>query len=252
MSQGFFDNLIQWEFTRNGTTRTLPYLYYDVRSLAAIYTAKSSKIKALLPSQDMRPVELIPGRCLVAFACFEYRKTDGPPYNEVSISFLITYKKRQIPGLTSARMLLSRATESYVWQLPVTTEQARAGGVDLFSYPKFIADIEFENDGEWITCILADKGQEVLRMSGKNLKTKRGKITRYITYAVENSTPLMAEIWVNPIEYAEAYGGSAVQLQIGTGHPICETLEHVGISKQALAFQYSPYNQAILFPARNI
>ena len=251
MSQGFFDNLVQWDFTRKGTTRKLPYLYYDVMSFAAIYTAKSSKIKALLPSQDFRPVELRPGRCLIAFACFEYRKTDGPPYNEVSLSFLVTFKKRQIPGLTAARMLLSRAIELYVWQLPVTTEQARAGGVDLFGYPKFIADIEFENDGKWGTCLLAENGQEILRMRGRNLDTKRGKITRYITYAVENGKPLMAEVRINPIEYAEAFGGSSIQLKIGSGHPICDTLKQVGLSKRALVYQYSPYNEAILFPAQN-
>jgi hypothetical protein len=220
--------------------------------LTAIYTAKTSKIKVHLPSQDFRPVELSPGRCLVAFACFEYRKTDGPPYNEVSISFLVTYKKRQIPGLTAARMLLTRATESYVWQLPVTTEQARAGGVDLFGYPKFIASIEFENAGKWVTCTLAENGQEILRMRGENLVTKRGKISHYITYAVENGNPLMAEIRVNLIEYAEAYGGRAYQLEIGSGHYICKTLKQIGLSKQALAYQYSPYNKSILFPARNI
>lgn len=252
MGQGFFDNLVQWEFTRNGTTRTLPYRYFDSTSMAVIYTANTNKIKALLPHPDMNPVEFTPGRCLIAFACFEYRKTDGPPYNEVSISFLITYKKRQYPGITAAKMVASREISSYVWQLPVTTEQARAGGVDLFGYPKFIADIDFESDDDWITCTMYEGDDGILEIKGRKLPTKRGKPIRYITYAMENETPLAADVLVNPIEYAESYDDRNVDLSLLFGHEISATLVQLGIGKRALVYQYSPYNQSILYPARNI
>jgi len=252
MSQGFFDHLVQWEFTRNSTTRTLPYRYFDTTSLAVIYTAETIKVRELLPHPDMNPVELIPGRCLVAFACFEYRKTDGPPYNEVSISFLITFKKRQIPGLTAAKMLLSRTISSYVWQLPVTTEQARAGGADLFGYPKFIADIDFESDNDWITCTIYANGKGILALKGRKLRTRQSKPIRYITYTTENDTPLVAEILVNPKEYAESYQNKDVNFTLLHGHEISETLAQLGLGKRALVYQYSPFNQSILYPARNL
>jgi hypothetical protein len=230
----------------------LPYRYFDNTSMAVIYTANTAKIKDLLPHPEMTPVELVPGRCLVAFACFEYRKPDGPPYNEVSISFLITYKQRQLPGITAAKMMLSRAISSYVWQLPVTTEQACAGGVDLFGYPKFIADIEFESDDDWLTCTMYADDKGILELKGRKLPTKRGKPIRYLTYALENDTPLLAEVLVNPVEYAESYKDSNVQLSLLFGHEISHTLVQLGLSKRALLYQYSPFNESILFPARNI
>ena len=252
MTQGFLDNLVQWEFSRNGTTRKLPYRYYDVGSLAAIFSADRRKIKDLLPHSDLRPVEIFPGRGLVAFACFEYRKTDGLPYNEVSISFLVTFKKRQIPGLTAARMMLSHEISSYVWQLPVTTEQAYTGGFDLFAYPKFIAKIVFDHGDEWITCTLTENDQQILKFRGKILATKGGKITRYITYAVEDRIPLRADMVVNPIKYAESYGGGAMDLKVGNDHQICKVLNQIGLSKRALAYQFIPFNETILYPARNL
>jgi hypothetical protein len=154
---------------RKGASRILPYFYYDTTSLAVIFLASSSKIAELLPHPDMKPVELVPGRCLVAIATFEYRKTDADPYNEVSISFLVSFRQRQIPGITAARMMPSRAISSYVWQLPVTTEHARAGGVDLFGYPKFLADINFVREKDWITCTLVESDQEILSLKGQRL-----------------------------------------------------------------------------------
>jgi hypothetical protein len=252
VTEAFFDNWVRWDFERSGTRRTLPYFYYDASSLSAVFAASSSKIKDLLPNPDMKPVEMVPGRCLVAITAFEYRKTDVNPYNEVSIAFLITFSQRQIPGITAARMMLSRAISVYVWQLPVTEEHDRAGGADLFGYPKFLADINFVREQDKIECTLAENGQEVLRLQGPRPQSGQGKPIRYITYAVEGGVPLVAEILVNPIEYAEAYNSAAVELRLGTEHPISEALREVELSRRALVYQYSPVNQAILLPARNL
>jgi hypothetical protein len=252
MSNGFFADIVRWEFERNGTRRTLPYFYYDNLSMVAVFLASSSEIRKLLPHPDMKPVEIIPGQGIVAFATFEYRKTDVEPYNEVSISFLVSFRQRQIPGITAASMMLSRNTASYVWQLPVTTEHARAGGIDLFGYPKYLADIDFERDDDWITCTLAEGGLEILRLRGQRLPTRQGNPMRYTTYAVENGIPLAANVLVNPVEYAEAYGGRAIELELGSGHHVCDILRQIGLGKRAWVYQYSPVNQAILFPARNL
>jgi len=252
MSKDFFENWTRWDFERNGTQRKLPKFYYDNTSLVAIFLASSSKVLQLLPHPLMRPVEMIPGRCIVAFGAFEYRKTDFKPYNEVSISFLISFGKRQIPGITAIKMMLSRATSSYVWQLPVNTEHARAGGVDLFGYPKFLAAIDFEKSNDWITCTLREGDQDILQLRGRKLPTKPGKLTRYITYSMENGNPLVAEVLVNPLEYAQSYLGHTVELELGSRHRVSDVLKQIDLGKRALAYQYSPVNEAILFPARNI
>jgi hypothetical protein len=252
MSNQFFKGWARWEFERNGTGRILPYFYYDTTSLTALFLASTSRIGELLPHPDMKPVELVPGRCLVAFAAFEYRKTDVDPYNEVSISFLISFRRRQIPGVTAARMMLSRSISSYVWQLPVTTEHARAGGVDLFGYPKFLADINFVREENWITCTLVEDDQEILSLRGQRLSTRPGKPVRYITYAVEEGNPLMAEVLINPLEYAESYMPGTVELKLGKEHPVGDVLGQIGLSRRAIVYQYSPVNESILFPARNV
>ncbi|MDT8273865.1 MAG: hypothetical protein RRA35_11815, partial [Desulfomonilia bacterium] len=64
----------------------LPIFYYDNTAMSAIYTASTRQVKKLLPSDKMYPVEMFPGRSLMVFTAFEYRRTDIDPYNEFSIS----------------------------------------------------------------------------------------------------------------------------------------------------------------------
>ncbi len=252
MSSGFFDKIVQWEFERNGTRRLLPHFHYDCMSISAIFTASTSRVKKLLPNASLIPVEMIPGRCLVAFTGFEHRRTDIGPYNEVSISFLVTFKRGQIPGITLARMIMTRNFASYIWQLPVTTEHACAGGVDLFGFPKFIADIKFETGGEWIKCKLSKDGQDILCLEGHKLPTKRGKPIRYFSYTFANNIPLVTVSLVNPLEFAVGYSSKDFRLKLGANDPISKSLANIDLSKHHIAYHFIPLNETILFPARNI
>jgi hypothetical protein len=248
----FFENRVRWELERNGTRRKLPYFYFDNTSLTAMFTASSPKVRALLPHPELRLVELLPGRCLVAFTAFEYRRTDVEPYNEVSISFLVTFRRRQVPGFTVAGMMRSGVFSAYVWQLPVNTEHARAGGVDLFCYPKILADIQFEWNEDWVTCTLAEEGETILRLGGRKLAGRRRKPIHYFTYSFEDGAPLITEVLVNPLEFAETYAAGAVSLELGASHHISQKLREIDLGKRALVYQYMASTEAILFPAHNL
>ena len=247
-----FEGIKQWEFERDDIKAKLPVFYYDNTTLTAIYTASTKKVKAHLPHPAMRPVELFPGRCLVAFTAFEYRETDIDPYNEFSITCLITFGRSQVPGLTVTGMLARRCFTGYVWHLPVTTEIARVGGVELYGYPKFLADIEFTKEGGWITCDLSEEGTRILSLKGRVLPTKKGKITRYITYPVKDGIPLKAHVYVTPLEFAESRNPKDAELTVGSGHAICDELGGIGLSKKPVVYQYLPVNEAILFGGRNL
>jgi hypothetical protein len=252
MTSDFFRGIMRWNVERNGVTRLLPYFYYDSLSLGTVYTASSVEVRKLIPHPDLHPIELTPGRCLAAFAAFEYRHTDVDPYNEVNISFLVSHRMRPIPLLTFASAVRRRVISSYVWQLPVTTEHARAGGADLFGFPKFIADIQFEKKPQQVSCTLSVSGEQILQITGRVFPTGPGKPIRYVTYAAEQDSLVVADVLVNQLEYAESRSGDSVQLELGESHPIARTLKSLKLASRPLFYQYSPRNEAILFPARNV
>ena len=252
MDRHFFQGIKQWEISREGFEGKLPVFYYDTTSLTAIYTASTNRVEKLLPLPQMKPIEMVPGRCLVAFTAFEYRQTDIDAYNEFSIAFLVTYDKPVIPFATAAALMAQRKFTAYVWQLPVTTEVARVGGVEFYGYPKFIADIEFRKEPHQITCNLSENGEKILSLTGSVLPTKKEKHARYVTYSVCENIPLVTNIFINPIEMGQSRNKKAVSLEIGTDHSISEALQDIGLSQFPVQYQYSPLNQGILFPGRNM
>ena len=252
MNNEFFKGVKQWEFNLGELSFKLPVFYYDTTTITAIYTASTGKVKKLLPLAQMNPIELSPGKCLVAFTAFEYRRTDIDPYNEFAIAFLVTFDKPQIPFFTSALQIYRRRMTAYVWQLPVTTEIARVGGVELYGYPKFIADIKFEKQADHITCHLSEDDHKILSLRGKVLPVTRGKNSKIITYSNIEDIPLVTNIYFNQLEFAESRDKQAATIEVGSDHRICEELQKIGISATPVMYQYSPLNQAILFAGRNL
>jgi hypothetical protein len=249
----FFQGIVQWELTdeRQGITGKLPCFYYDNTCMTATFTASTEMVRALLPSPDMHPVEAFRGRALVAFTAFEYRATDIDPYNEFSISFPVTFGKRNIPGLSSLLMMFRRYFTAYVWQLPVTTERARAAGVELYGYPKFLADITFTTEGGMLACRLSENGRHILTLKGKRLRTSPEKVNRFKTYSVKDGVPLAANIYMNPKEFAKSMLPGSAELVLGE-HGIAQTLRSAGLSPRPMFYQYMPVMESILFGPRNL
>ncbi len=252
MKGDFFKGVVQWEFGWKQAIGKLPVFYQDNTSFTAIFTAPTANVLKLLPHKAMKPIEVYPGKCLAAFTAFEYRQSDIDPYNEFSISFPVSFGCMPIPGLTIGLQMLRRSYTAYVWKLPVTTEIARAGGVDLYGYPKFIADIVFKRSPDKIECELSENGKKILTLGGKVLPTSKGAHIRYRTYSMFGEIPLVANVVVNPIEYAQSMNGGAAWLDLGAEHPIAVTLKGLGLSAKPMMYQYSPLNEAILFAGRNL
>ncbi len=252
MNTDFFSGIKQWEMEWEGEQALLPVFYYDTTSITAIYTADTNKIRALLPPGGMYPVELYPGRALIAFSAFEYHKTDIDPYNEFAVAVIVSYGKPRIAGITPVLQMARRHFSAYIWQLPVTTEIARKGGVQMYGFPKFIAGIAFEKSGSAITCHLSEGDEKILSLRGRVLPTRREKVTRFTTYSMIGDIPIKANVFINPIRFAQTMTRSAATLELGSSHFISRTLAGLGLSPYPITYQYSPVNQGILFAGRNI
>jgi hypothetical protein len=254
MNKGeFFKGVIQWDWMTKDLSLEgkLPVFYYDNTAMTAIYTASTALIRRLLPRTDMHPVEVIKGRALAAFTAFEYRATDIDPYNEFSISFPITFGKKGIPGLTVLGMMARRYFTAYVWQLPVTTERARKGGVEMYGYPKFLADIVFSHEGNMLVCTLSEGDRNILTLKGKKLRTSPEKVNRFKTFSVKDGVPLAANVYMNPQEFGKSISRKAAQLTLGN-HDISGQLRELDLSESPLFFQYMPLMEAILYGPRNL
>lgn len=230
----------------------LPIFYYDNTGMSAIYTASTAAVRQRLPSAGMHPVELYPGRCLVVFSAFEYRRTDIGPYNEFSVSVLISHGKPAIPGLTTLACTLRNEFTAWVLHLPVTSERARKGGVEMAGYPKFLADIDFTRGDGFNSCTVRENGRLILTMTGKQVTTAPGRQARYVIHTQKDGIPLSANLYINPTQYRQTLGRGNTRVEISDEHPVGAGLRALDIGSTPLLYQYMPSYEAILFGSKNL
>jgi hypothetical protein len=247
----FFQGIVRWMVEKNGTRRLAPFFYLDGLSLNAIYTASTAIVRKLIERPDLHPMEIWPGRCLVIFGAYEFYKTDGEPFNEMPITFLVTHPRRQIFLFPLLQAMTSKVFPGYSWDLPVSNEYCRAGGVDIWGAPKYIADIHIKKSKEWVEFTLSEAGYEVLKFKGRVLPTGQGKPVRAITYWPGYGGYLKANVVANPIEFAQSLNRNSCEICIGENSRLGETLQKMKLSKFPLLYQYSPRIEQILYPPRN-
>jgi hypothetical protein len=138
------------------------------------------------------------------------------------------------------------APMTYSHHLPVTTEIARIVGAEFAGYPKFLADIEFTEEGDWLTCELKSDGQNVLTLSGRMLDAKR--LPRYRVHPItfRRGYILRSELVLSEREMGASRSGKDVRLELGD-HRIAEELKELRLGR-VLGFGYCPQAQGILTP----
>ncbi len=242
----FFRQIEHVEVPWGNRTIFCPVFYYDVATLSAQFLAPVDKVRKLLPSSRMHPLRVTPKQCVFTISAFEYRDSDIGSYNEVSIGIPIELDKPS-PVFTGILRKAPAVPKLYIWHLPVTTEIARAAGVEFAGYPKFLADITFERDGEWVKCQLQKGGQHILTLIGREREqdneTPRSRIH---PITVREGYILRCELILSARRQISSRDSESVRLELGE-HPIAQEVKELKLGK-LLAYQYTPQHQAILTP----
>jgi hypothetical protein len=223
----------------------VPIFYYDISSISAAFLTPLEKIKALLLSLRMKPLRVTPWHGLTVITAYEYRDCDLGPYNEVSISFPITIDKTSswintMLGKTGEYMKV------YIRHLPVTTEIARAVGVDFAGFPKFIAQIEFVEEDGWCRCRLSGDQGHILTLGVRQLPLVTAGRSRVHSMTLLEDKILRLEFVISESDKAVSRDSEDFQLELGD-HQISQELKELGLGRMSFC-TYAPKYQAILSP----
>lgn len=115
--------------------------------LGATFAAPKDDVTELLPD-GLHPVRATPtGKAAVTLLSIEYHDvaiSNLDPYNEFAV---IIPSHHASPSRIPYVSALTQATNGYIWYLPVTTEAAKAFGVDVWGFPKVVGDITHDDNG---------------------------------------------------------------------------------------------------------
>lgn len=137
-----------------------PNFYYRNSRVTAVFTADIEKLRELMPAkvlEQVQPLQIWPGRGLVAFTAYSYHYCDNDSYNEVALS-IITNKpgNSNLGPITLIGQSISKDFWGYVLKLPVNTELARVRGVVGYNLPKWLTGINVREDEHSVSYDIID------------------------------------------------------------------------------------------------
>lgn len=253
----FFAGIDQTDLMIRGVKARSPLFYRDVGLTLAVVTADLAAARALLPS-GLVPLALPTGRALLGISCFEYRDTDIGPYNEVALGVAVRAEGARATGLGAvARSTLRQVYHAFICDLPVTTEIALHGGVDIFNYPKFLADIRFEGTPRARTCRVLDRetGALIYAFEADRFGTRphpsvetpgvAPDVVTFVSYPIIGGVPHRATLRVNQQEHGTRRLRGGFRTTLGT-HPRSALLAAL-LPGRTLQVTHVPRAQAILY-----
>lgn len=244
----FFEGVAQEDVVIAGQPAKVPIFYYDGTAMTVVFPARYGAVKSLMPDPRYVPARLAPGIGVIGISAFEYRDTDIGPYNELAIAVPLNDPpfSLNLPGRAMLAGLRRGQLHAYVHHLPVTTEVARAGGVDFYNYPKFIAGIDFSESDSRRECRLAEGEEHILTLEGEMLATPRSQRMRVFSHLYMNRLPQSSEFELNATKVGVTLRPGAATLSLGTRHPIALELAKLLLGRRSLYYQYMVDFEGIL------
>ncbi len=237
----------------------LPAAYQRSDGLVAYVAADLEAVSALLPSPLLHPVRLDRTHAMIgviATGHFEIaaRDPDGstillPPYGELGVFAAVT--RRRLPPFVP--LLLAWAADvpmgGFLLQLPVTSRIHRDVGRAIYGMPKFLADMEFGEDGPSRDVHVSEGGRTIL-----DLRVEVGghaRLTRApnIMYSVLDGR--LIETVAESRAFVQIGFRARGGLKLGD-HPVTDELQKLRLSERPLAAGIIQQQRFLLPAGRDI
>jgi hypothetical protein len=224
-----------WHFVHKltGIHLSTPTRYFDWSVMSASFPAPVSNLQEKLP-KGLVAVEFEPATITIILRAIEVRKAQGlSPYNEFAVEVPVMYQKTAVDkGLPG----------SYVLYMPVTSEEARWGGVEIVGLPKFIAEINFEETDEIRQCNVQANKKTIVTLEVQKL-TPESQAWDWYIYGVRDGKLLRTHLACKGQRgLSNTKAGASFSLG---NHPIADELRALKIGNASTASEYAPMLESI-------
>jgi len=235
----------------------LPICYYDAAHYMALFRVDARRAADKLQGLPLAPV-LVARRAVAILSLFKYRDTGLGPYHEVGLALLVSARGQAL-SLGSLTDLLRASDDaslgSYVLDLPVTTPLAKAAGCEIWGYPKFVAELPIELEGELLRARVADpEGGWIMELTGQ-----RGQVLpeeppgmALVTYSLHGDQWLRTRVETRG--RCITSGGGSLRLTLGgSRHRMAQNLADLGLDGQTpKLLQTTDDFQSLLFAGQPV
>ena len=234
-----------------------PNFYYQNSRVTAVYTADLDALRALMPPEVLaiaHPLQIWPGRGLIAFTAYTYEHCDNDAYNEVAVS-IITNKpgKANLGPLTLIGQSMSGDFWGYVLKLPVNTELARVRGVVGYNLPKWLTGIDRKEDAQSVVYDITDSQTGKVDVSFKakkldNLSRDVDIVTSSFTNLDHQGQLAYGYAVSRQLSHGSSRDADSVTLTLGDGS-LSNYLRALKLGKM-MKYEYVPEFQSALYASQ--
>jgi hypothetical protein len=232
-TEPFFAGVTPKTVSTSAGPSPLPILYTDASLLTLVYAVDPTLVLTSIDSRGFEPLVIF-GKAWAVFCAFEYRETAIGPYGELGVGVLVKRRGTSPSVFGLARdQRKERDAGIFVTNLPVTTERARAAGVELWGFPKYVNAIEttFRKGG---VRVVLEHEFELTMTRGFSAKTRGLPL---VLYSVSAAQRVLRTI-VETDSVVEWGGAGTVEVKMVGDGPTAKTVRalRLDVEKPSLAY----------------
>ena len=231
-----------------------PNFYYKNSRVTAIFTADLDQLRSLMPAkvlEAVQPLQVWPGRGLIALTAYSYRYCDNDNYNEIGLSVVTNRPGSSSFGpFTLLGQSMSNDFWGYVLKLPVDTELARVRGVVGYNLPKWLTTINYRETDNSVVVEIFDSETNKLDLTMETQKL--GELSSKETYVKNSFTNVdqkgrltTAYSLSRQLSHASRTGAEAVELMLTEGK-LSAYIKALKLGK-LVKYEYVPEFQSALY-----
>jgi len=234
-----------------------PNFYYGNSRVTAIFTADLARLRKLIPAQvleEVQPLQVWPGRGIVALTAYAYHYCDNDSYNEIGLSVVTNQPGTSNWGpLSLLGQSLSDDFWGYVLKLPVDTELARVRGVLGYNLPKWLTRIDYREEGERVVVEIFDSETDKLDVTLETRKldvasSTENLVTNSFTNLTRQGQLQTGYTTARQLRHASTSSADAVKLTLTDGG-LSRFIESLKLGRM-VKYEYVPEFQAALYAPR--
>lgn len=208
----------------------LPLRYHESSMIMGHFPAPAARLQSLLPSRRLVPVPIVPGLGVLTLVAFEHRRVDGlEPYEEVVV--MVPVRLRPAVNVPLLPLLWPHRFDDlgfHVVHLPVTQASAWAAGIDIWGFPKTLAEITVETVGGRRRARWRADGRDVLALDVAWPPRFDVQCVDYQAYPVRSGRVLPTAFQTRGPYHLSRRPGRQASFALGD-HPIADALRGLGI-----------------------
>lgn len=231
-----------------------PNFYYENSRVTAIFTADLARLRELMPPEvleQVQPLQVWPGRGVVALTAYAYHYCDNDSYNEIGLS-VVTNKpgSSNLGPLSLAGQSLSDDFWGYVLKLPVDTKLAEVRGVVGYNLPKWLTRIDYNEGENNVVVKIFDSETKALDVTLETRKldvssNKESLVTTSFTNIDQQGQLTTGYSTSRQLRHASTSDADAVKLTLTDGS-LSRFIESLKLGKM-VKYEYVPDFQAALY-----